>query len=339
MPKRDLHVDSLDSSTVDINSETEAIEDLFLDVFYSDTKSDIDALDDWSLDKAPFIEDKSNKGDFGGFVLDDLFIENENKVFATSLNSEEVNCNEDKLVKTRNKKDMEVGAVKLFMYFQLSRRTLRKPEDMVLANEKEKHNGVGANQWELVIKSLGQKHKYSENGFNFGEAGDEMTHVIWKLLNDKLILPFVELDIKYFDLGLPHRDTTDNKVTIKSTKATLKYNVAIKCATITPDEAWNQSFAKTSLELSHVGQNQYALTNIFLVYNFTGAGGVALSMYKTDESIRTFAEASMNMAYQKKWPLYLSTKNTILKKYDGRFKDIFKEVYESNWKLKFEAGI
>ncbi|PHT65847.1 Isocitrate dehydrogenase [NADP] [Capsicum annuum] len=356
MPKRDLHVDSLDSSTIDINNKTEAIEDLFLDVFYRDTKRDIDALDDWSLDKAPFIEDKSNKGDFGGFVLDDLFIENENKVFATSLNSEEVNCNEDKLVKTRNKKDMEAGAVKLFMYFQLSRRTLRKLEDLVLANEKEKHNEVGANQWELVIKSLGQKHKYSENGFNFGEAGDEMTHVIWKLINDKLIFPFVELDIKYFDLGLPHHDTTDNKVTIKSTKATLKYNVVIKCATITPDEACMKEFnlkymwkiPNGSIRNILNGDGKLKLVFVpegtdqkikFEVYNFTGAGGVALSMYKTDESIRTFAEASMNMAYQKKWPLYLSTNNTILKKYDGRFKDIFKEVYESNWKLKFEAGI
>ncbi|KAF3627820.1 hypothetical protein FXO38_28576 [Capsicum annuum] len=138
--------DSLDSSTVDINNETKEIEDLFLDVFYRDTKSDVDSLEDWSHDKAPSMEDKSNKGDFRGFVLDVLFIKNENKVFATSLNSEEVNSNEDKLVKTRNKKDMETGAVRLFMHFQLSPRTLRKPEDMVSANEKEKHNGVSANQ-------------------------------------------------------------------------------------------------------------------------------------------------------------------------------------------------
>ncbi|PHU14647.1 hypothetical protein BC332_15852 [Capsicum chinense] len=149
IPKRDLRVDSLDSSTVDINNETKEIEDLFLDVFYRDTKSDLDSLEDWSLDKAPSMEDKSNKGDFRGFVLDVLFIKNENKVFATSLNSEEVNSNEDKLVKTRNKKDMETGAVRLFMHFQLSPRTLRKLEDMVSANEKEKHNGVSANQWEL----------------------------------------------------------------------------------------------------------------------------------------------------------------------------------------------
>ncbi|XP_009631360.4 isocitrate dehydrogenase [NADP]-like isoform X1 [Nicotiana tomentosiformis] len=230
--------------------------------------------------------------------------------------------------------------------------------------------------------------------------GDEMTRVIWKLIKDKLIFPFVELDIKYFDLGLPHRDATDDKVTIESAEATLKYNVAIKCATITPDEGRMKEFNLKHMWKSpngtirnilngtvfrepilcknvprlvpgwskpicigrHAFGDQYRATDTviqgpgklklvfvpegkdekteFEVYNFTGAGGVALSMYNTDESIRSFAEASMNMAYQKKWPLYLSTKNTILKKYDGRFKDIFQEVYESNWKIKFEeAGI
>ncbi|PHT86780.1 Isocitrate dehydrogenase [NADP] [Capsicum annuum] len=219
-------------------------------------------------------------------------------------------------------------------------------------------------------------------------------------LEDKLILPFVELDIKYFVLGLHRRDATDDKVTIKSAKATLKYNVAIKCATITPDEArmkevnlkhvwkrpyginrnilngtvfrepilckniprlvpgWSKpicigryAFADQYRATDTVIQRAGKLKLVFVpkgtdqkieleVCNFTGAGGVALSMYNTDESIRSFAEASMNMAYQKKWPLYLSTKNTILEKYDGRFKDIFHEVYESNWKLKFEeAGI
>ncbi|PHU12974.1 Isocitrate dehydrogenase [NADP] [Capsicum chinense] len=364
MPKRDLHVDSLDISTVDINNEIEKIEDLFLDVFYRDTESDVDSLEDWFLNKAPSMEDKSNKGDFGGFVLDVLFIENENKVFATSLNSEEVNSNEDKLVKTRNKKDMEAGTVELFMHLQLYSRTLRKLEDIVSDNEKEKHNGVSANQWELVIKSLGQKQKYGENGFNFGQTGDEITCVIWKLIKDKLFLPFVELDIKYFVLGLHHRDATDDKVTIESNKATLKYNVAIKCATITSDEAHMKDFnLKRMWKRPHgiirnilnvtdtVIQGAGKLKLVFVpegtdqkiefeVCNLTGAGGVALSMYNTDESIRSFAEVSMNMAYQKKWPLYLSSKNTILEKYDGRFKDIFQEVYDSNWKLKFEeAGI
>ncbi|KAF3673266.1 hypothetical protein FXO37_07088 [Capsicum annuum] len=250
MPKRDLHVDSPDSSTVDINNETEEIEDLFLDVFYRYTESDVDALEDWSLDKTPSMEDRSNKRDFGGFVLDGLFIENENKVFATSLNREEVNSNEDKLVKTRNKKDMEAGAVGLFMHFQLYPRTLRKPEDMVSANEKEKHNGVSANQWELG---------------KFFDNKDQQ---------------------QFFDL---------------------KYG----CIRF-------RGLKNTIIHLE------------FEVCNFTSASGVALSMYNTDESIRSFAEASMNMAYQQKWPLYLSTKNTILKKYNGRFKDILQEVYESN---------
>ncbi|XP_066361535.1 isocitrate dehydrogenase [NADP]-like [Miscanthus floridulus] len=250
-------------------------------------------------------------------------------------------------------------------------------------------------------------------------ASDEMTRVFWKSIKDKLIFPFVDLDIKYFDLGLPYRDATDDKVTVEAAEATLKYNVAIKCATITPDlltlrqNPWladearvkefvlkamwkspngtirnimngkmllqpasalcseNQSSAKTSHGLFQGGQSPFALgfgrhafgdqyraTDAVIkgpgklklvfegkeeqveleVFNFTGAGGVALSMYNTDESIHAFAEASMATAYEKKWPLYLSTKNTILKKYDGRFKDIFQEVYEAGWKTKFEAA-
>ncbi|KAL8160167.1 hypothetical protein V2J09_001704 [Rumex salicifolius] len=230
--------------------------------------------------------------------------------------------------------------------------------------------------------------------------GDEMTRVIWKSIKDKLVLPFVDLDIKYFDLGLPNRDATDDKVTIESAEATLKYNVAIKCATITPDEdrvkefnlkkMWKSpngtirnilngtvfrepilcknvprlvpSWTKPICIGRHAFGDQYKATDTVIrgpgklklvfvpegdnekqeleVYNFTGNGGVALSMYNTDESIYAFAEASMNMAFVKKWPLYLSTKNTILKKYDGRFKDIFQEVYEAKWKLRFEeAGI
>ncbi|XP_078174281.1 isocitrate dehydrogenase [NADP]-like [Carex rostrata] len=228
--------------------------------------------------------------------------------------------------------------------------------------------------------------------------GDEMTRVIWKEIKDKLIFPFIDLDIKYFDLSLPNRDATDDRVTIESAHATLKYNVAIKCATITPDEARVKEFNLKSMWKSpngtirnilngtvfrepivckniprlvtvwkkpicigrHAYGDQYRATDLVTkgpgklklvfegkeesveleVFNFTGAGGVALAMYNTDESIRAFAQASMNMAYQKKWPLYLSTKNTILKKYDGRFKDIFQEVYEKEWKSKYEsAGI
>ncbi|PWZ25412.1 Cytosolic isocitrate dehydrogenase [NADP] [Zea mays] len=145
----------------------------------------------------------------------------------------------------------------------------------------------------------------------------------------QLIFPFVDLDIKYFDLGLPHRDATDDKVTVEAAEATLKYNVAIKCATITPDEARVKEFGLKAMWKSPNGTirnilNEGKEEQVELeVFNFTGAGGVALSMYNTDESIHAFADASMATAYEKKWPLYLSTKNTILKKYDGRFKDIF----------------
>jgi isocitrate dehydrogenase len=229
--------------------------------------------------------------------------------------------------------------------------------------------------------------------------GDEMTRIIWQMIKDKLIFPFLDLDIKYFDLGIEHRDATDDRVTIESAEATKKYNVAVKCATITPDEARMKEYNLKSMWRSpngtirnilngtvfrepilcknipklvpgwtspicigrHAFGDQYKATDavfkgpgklkmVFVpenggetqdltVYDFEGAGGVALTMYNTDESIRSFAESSMAMAYEKKWPLYLSTKNTILKKYDGRFKDIFQEVYEQEgWKAKFDAA-
>ncbi|KAH6825862.1 cytosolic NADP+-dependent isocitrate dehydrogenase [Perilla frutescens var. hirtella] len=228
--------------------------------------------------------------------------------------------------------------------------------------------------------------------------GDEMTRVIWRYIKEKLILPFLELDIKYFDLGLHHRDATNDKVTVESAEATLRYNVAIKCATITPDEDRVKEFNLKHMWKSpngtirnilngtvfrepiicknvprlvtgwtkpicigrHAFGDQYRATDVVVkgagklkmvfipdrgtesveleVFNFKEPGGVALSMYNTDESIRSFAEASMNTAIQKCWPLYLSTKNTILKKYDGRFKDIFQEVYEREWRSKFEAA-
>ncbi|CAO2820972.1 unnamed protein product [Amaranthus hypochondriacus] len=227
--------------------------------------------------------------------------------------------------------------------------------------------------------------------------GDEMTRVMWNSIKEKLIFPFLELDIKYFDLGLPNRDATNDKVTIESAEATLKYNVAIKCATITPDEGRVQEFNLKQMWKSpngtirnilngtvfrepiicknvprlvpgwtkpicigrHAFGDQYraseevirgagTLKMVFVpdgqgenteveVFRFKNPGGVAMSMYNTDESIRAFADSSMSTAFQKKWPLYLSTKNTILKKYDGRFKDIFQEVYEKKWKSKFEA--
>ncbi|KAK9950757.1 hypothetical protein M0R45_006227 [Rubus argutus] len=208
--------------------------------------------------------------------------------------------------------------------------------------------------------------------------GDEMTRIFWKSIKDKLILPFLDLDIKYFDLGLTYRDATDDKVTVESAEATLKYNVAIKCATITPDEARMKEFNLKQMWRSpngtirnilngtvfrepilckniprlipgwtkpicigrHAFGDQYRATDTVIkgpgklkllfvpegkdekteleVYNFTGEGGVAIAMYNTDESI--------------------PQKNTILKKYDGRFKDIFQEVYEAQWKSKYEAA-
>jgi isocitrate dehydrogenase len=229
--------------------------------------------------------------------------------------------------------------------------------------------------------------------------GDEMTRIIWKFIKDKLILPYLDLDIKYFDLGIEHRDATNDQVTIDAAEAIKKYNVGIKCATITPDEARVAEFGLKSMWKSpngtirnildgtvfrepivcsnvprlvpnwtapicigrHAFGDQYRATDFvtkgkgkltitftpedgsepqsFEVYNFKG-DGVALAMYNTDDSIRGFARACMNQAIMKRWPLYLSTKNTILKKYDGRFKDIFQEVFDAEFATKFaEAGI
>ncbi len=227
--------------------------------------------------------------------------------------------------------------------------------------------------------------------------GDEMTRIIWKFIKDKLILPYLDIDIKYYDLGMENRDATDDKVTVEAAEAIKKYNVGIKCATITPDEARVKEFNLKQMWKSpngtirnildgtvfrepivckniprlvpnwtapiiigrHAFGDQYRATDTvikgkgkltmtftpedggapqtFEVYNFKG-DGVALSMYNTDESIRGFAESCFNMALTKKWPLYLSTKNTILKKYDGRFKDIFQEVYEAKYKAQYEAA-
>lgn len=227
--------------------------------------------------------------------------------------------------------------------------------------------------------------------------GDEMTRIIWKFIKDKLILPYLELDIKYYDLGVEHRDATNDQVTIDSAEAIKKYNVGIKCATITPDEERVKEFKLKQMWKSpngtirnildgtvfrepivcknvprlvpnwtapicigrHAFGDQYRATDFvtkgkgkltvsftpedgsapqsFEVFNFKG-DGVALTMYNTDESIRGFAHSCFNTALSKKWPLYLSTKNTILKKYDGRFKDIFEEIYQKEFKAKFEAA-
>jgi len=226
--------------------------------------------------------------------------------------------------------------------------------------------------------------------------GDEMTRIIWKYIKDKLILPYLDLDIKYYDLGIEHRDKTEDKVTVEAAEAIKKYSVGIKCATITPDEGRVKEFNLKQMWKSpngtirnildgtvfrepivcknvprlvpnwtkpicigrHAFGDQYRATDFvtkgkgkltitytpeggtaqsFEVYNFKG-DGVALAMYNTDESIRGFAQSCFNTALLKKWPLYLSTKNTILKKYDGRFKDIFEETYQKDFKKQFDAA-
>lgn len=223
--------------------------------------------------------------------------------------------------------------------------------------------------------------------------GDEMTRILWKFIKDKLILPYLDIDIKYYDLGMESRDKTNDQITIDAANAIKQYNVGIKCATITPDEARVKEFNLKKMWKSpngtirnildgtvfrepivcknvprlvpnwthpiiigrHAHADQYKavdfvtkgrgkLTITFTpengtpethdVYDFNG-DGVAMGMYNTDESIRGFAHSCFNMALNKKWPLYLSTKNTILKQYDGRFKDIFQEIYESDFKQKF----
>lgn len=228
--------------------------------------------------------------------------------------------------------------------------------------------------------------------------GDEMTRIIWSFIKQQLILPYLDIDIKYFDLGMENRDATNDQVTIDAAHAIQHYNVGIKCATITPDEARVEEFGLKKMWKSpngtlrniiggtvfrepiicknvprlvpgwdtpivigrHAFGDQYKATDVVIkgkgklkmtftneagetqeweVFDFRG-DGVALSMYNTDESIYGFARSSFQVALEKKWPLYMSTKNTILKAYDGRFKDIFQEVYETEFKSKFEeAGI
>lgn len=228
--------------------------------------------------------------------------------------------------------------------------------------------------------------------------GDEMTRIIWKYIKDKLILPYLDVDIKYFDLGIEHRDATEDRVTIEAAEAIKTYQVGIKCATITPDEARVKEFNLKSMWKSpngtirnildgtvfrepivcknvprlvnnwtapiivgrHAFGDQYRATDFVIpgkgklmmkfvgddgsviehqVHEFKGAG-VAMGMYNTEASIRGFAHSCFNMALSKKWPLYLSTKNTILKKYDGRFKDIFEELYKAEYESRFKsAGI
>ncbi|WP_067805307.1 NADP-dependent isocitrate dehydrogenase [Actinomadura formosensis] len=226
--------------------------------------------------------------------------------------------------------------------------------------------------------------------------GDEMTRIIWKFIKDQLILPYLDVDLKYYDLGMEHRDATDDQVTIDAANAIKQYGVGVKCATITPDEARVEEFGLKKMWRSpngtirnilggvvfrepiicsniprlvpgwtkpiiigrHAHGDQYRATDFvvpgpgkvtitytpddgaepmeFEVAQFPG-GGVAMGMYNFDDSIRDFARATMRYALERRMPLYLSTKNTILKAYDGRFKDIFQEVYESEFKADFES--
>ena len=225
--------------------------------------------------------------------------------------------------------------------------------------------------------------------------GDEMTRVIWAEIRNKLILPYLELPIEYYDLGMESRDATDDQITVDAAKAILKHRVGIKCATITPDEARVQEFGLKKMWKSpngtirnlldgtvfrepiviqniprlvpnwtapicigrHAFGDQYRATDVVIqgkgkltmrfegqdgqvqeweVYQYQG-NGVALAMYNTEESIRGFARACFNQALLKGWPLYLSTKNTILKQYDGRFKDIFEEIYQTEFKERMDA--
>ena len=225
--------------------------------------------------------------------------------------------------------------------------------------------------------------------------GDEMTRIIWQFIKDKLILPYLNIDLHYYDLGIENRDKTDDQVTVDSAEAIKKYGVGVKCATITPDEDRVKEFNLKKMWRSpngtirnilggtvfrepivcnnvpklvpgwtdpivigrHAFGDQYRATDFLVpgkgklsikwtpaapsqdtieheVFNFDSPG-IAMAMYNTDESIRDFARACMNYALMRKWPVYLSTKNTILKAYDGRFKDLFQEIYENEFESDF----
>ncbi|MFP5448615.1 MAG: NADP-dependent isocitrate dehydrogenase [Alphaproteobacteria bacterium] len=226
--------------------------------------------------------------------------------------------------------------------------------------------------------------------------GDEMTRIIWKMIKDKLIFPYLDIDIAYYDLGIEYRDKTDDKVTVEAAEAIQKYGVGIKCATITPDEARVEEFGLKQMWRSpngtirnilggvvfrepiicknvprlipgwtqpiivgrHAYGDQYRATDFLVpgkgkmtirwegengdviereVFDYPGSG-VAMAMYNLDDSIREFAEACLAYGLNRKYPVYLSTKNTILKAYDGRFKDIFAEIYEAKYAEQYKAA-
>ncbi|PRQ54730.1 putative isocitrate dehydrogenase (NADP(+)) [Rosa chinensis] len=176
--------------------------------------------------------------------------------------------------------------------------------------------------------------------------GDEMTRIFWKSIKDKLIFPFLDWDIKYFDLGLTHRDATMIKLPLKRTDSLQEHSLPHWTKPICIGKhAFGDQYRATDtvikgpgkLKLLFVPEGKDEMTELEL-HNFTGEGGVAIAMHNTDESICAFVEASMNTAYEKKVASYNSTKNTLLNKYDGRFKDIFQEVYDALWKSKYEAA-
>ncbi|MBS1843356.1 MAG: NADP-dependent isocitrate dehydrogenase [Actinobacteria bacterium] len=227
--------------------------------------------------------------------------------------------------------------------------------------------------------------------------GDEMTRIIWSFIKEQLILPYLAVDLKYFDLGIESRDATEDQITVDAANAIKEYGVGVKCATITPDEARVDEFGLKEMYRSpngtirnilggvifrepivisnvprlvpgwtkpivigrHAFGDQYRATDLVVpgegtltmtytpkdgsepieldVYDFPG-GGIAMTMYNLDDSIRDFARASMRYGLNRGYPVYLSTKNTILKRYDGRFKDLFAEVYEAEFKADFEAA-
>jgi isocitrate dehydrogenase len=227
--------------------------------------------------------------------------------------------------------------------------------------------------------------------------GDEMTRIIWSFIKEQLILPYLDVELKYFDLGIESRDASEDKITVEAAEAVKQYGVGVKCATITPDEARIEEFGLKQMYRSpngtirnilggvifrepiviknvprlvpgwtkpivigrHAFGDQYRATDMVVpgegsltltftpkdgsepieldVYDFPG-GGIALAMYNLDDSIRDFARASMRYGLDRGYPVYLSTKNTILKRYDGRFKDLFEEIYEAEFKADFEAA-
>jgi isocitrate dehydrogenase len=227
--------------------------------------------------------------------------------------------------------------------------------------------------------------------------GDEMTRIIWSFIKEKLIVPYLDVDLRYYDLGIESRDATEDAITVEAAEAIKQHGVGVKCATITPDEARVEEFGLKEMYRSpngtirnilggvifrepivianvprlvpgwtqpivigrHAFGDQYRATDLVVpgegsltltytpkdggdpieldVYDFPG-GGIALAMYNLDDSIRDFARASLRYGLERRYPVYLSTKNTILKRYDGRFKDLFQEVFESEFKTDFDAA-